>query len=730
VGEFNGARTRPAARAIALAALAVGLLTVPSASTVGPPAPAPDLHPGWIASTSEAVPTVGLSIGGTEYPPEGSTDSNLDGLWGPVPSTCQLFPEWYSWFLPAPSSARGTFLTPALPDTSFAPATLAAGPAEVGLRATADVACGGANRTVEALAFANVSANPPPAIVNLSASPAATTAPASVNLSGVILGGRAPYLLGVAWGDGSFSNESLPVAGPFLLSHPYGPGTFAPRVAVRDAERLDVRVHLAIPIEVTNSTALTILASQPLAEVGQPVGFRGVVERPPTNLGIDLGCGPSVRVPVGANITNLTCTPVAPGTLDATLEVLAPYPDGDQEVTRVQPVAPAVALTLRAMDPSVDVGTPAYLVVQLTGGVPPFHVTCSAGGDVLLNLSNASSDGSFLVPWRPLVAGAVLLAGTITDALGAVGTAPWARAIVSPTPRLTLGANESVSTRSTRVIVQGGLQGGAGPVRWSLTSSLSPFNGTVPYGENATGGLAWTAYFAEEGLTNLTVGVLDAALTYLTASLPVGLPPAPVLSSLHLEATPMPGAPAVLWVNWTGGVPPYELWVNSTAGMEWNGSAPTAGTVSIPLPNEPAGNVTLSVAVADARGYGASGNLTEFFAARPASGTIRVAESNPVPWAIGALLGAIALAFAVGRRWRRERAPSVPAPDAARVLEELLRPAEGADRLTIEMMAEEEGVPLETVQSTIDRLVREGRIRSESEPGGGEVLAWETLSDP
>jgi hypothetical protein len=136
------------------------------------------------------------------------------------------------------------------------------------------------------------------------------------------------------------------------------------------------------------------------------------------------------------------------------------------------------------------------------------------------------------------------------------------------------------------------------------------------------------------------------------------------------------------------------------------------------------------VAVADARGYRASGNLTEFFAARPASGTIRVAESNPVPWAIGALLGAIALAFAVGRRWRRERAPSVPAPDAARVLEELLRPAEGADRLTIEMMAEEEGVPLETVQSTIDRLVREGRIRSESEPGGGEVLAWETLSDP
>jgi DNA-binding IscR family transcriptional regulator len=39
-------------------------------------------------------------------------------------------------------------------------------------------------------------------------------------------------------------------------------------------------------------------------------------------------------------------------------------------------------------------------------------------------------------------------------------------------------------------------------------------------------------------------------------------------------------------------------------------------------------------------------------------------------------------------------------------------------------MAEEEGVPLETVQGTLDRLIREGRVRSETDPGGGEVLAW------
>jgi len=60
----------------------------------------------------------------------------------------------------------------------------------------------------------------------------------------------------------------------------------------------------------------------------------------------------------------------------------------------------------------------------------------------------------------------------------------------------------------------------------------------------------------------------------------------------------------------------------------------------------------------------------------------------------------------------------------------LLLPADGADRLTIEMMAEEQGIPLESVRTTIDRLIQEGRIRSEVDAGGGEVLAWENAIAP
>jgi hypothetical protein len=97
---------------------------------------------------------------------------------------------------------------------------------------------------------------------------------------------------------------------------------------------------------------------------------------------------------------------------------------------------------------------------------------------------------------------------------------------------------------------------------------------------------------------------------------------------------------------------------------------------------------------------------------------------------VGAVLAAVLAAFLVARVLRRTRSPDPPPPDPVEVLEGLIRPADGADRLTIEMLAEEEGVPLEMVRTTIDRLIREGRIRSESEPGGGEVLAWEAPSDP
>ena len=60
----------------------------------------------------------------------------------------------------------------------------------------------------------------------------------------------------------------------------------------------------------------------------------------------------------------------------------------------------------------------------------------------------------------------------------------------------------------------------------------------------------------------------------------------------------------------------------------------------------------------------------------------------------------------------------------------IIEPAEGAERFTVELLAEEAGIPLAMVRSTIDRLVSEGTVRSESGADGEEVLSWSPEPTP
>ena len=58
------------------------------------------------------------------------------------------------------------------------------------------------------------------------------------------------------------------------------------------------------------------------------------------------------------------------------------------------------------------------------------------------------------------------------------------------------------------------------------------------------------------------------------------------------------------------------------------------------------------------------------------------------------------------------------------MLKRIIEPADGAERFTVELLAEEAGVPLSIVRSTIDRLVGEGKVLAESGADGEEVLSW------
>jgi hypothetical protein len=730
VGEFESARVRLAASVIALATLTVGLAVGPavSAPTEWHHVPAGGEVVGKLDPAVSTPPR--LSIEGAQFPPEGSTETDLRAVWGSVPPGCSLHPEWFSWFLPSPSSAEGTFATPGLADTAFVPASLLGGIAEAGLRSVAEVQCPAGNQTVSDLAFTNVTSNLPPSLTNLSVSPSASRAPDPVNLTGTATGGRPPYLFGVAWGDGSFTNLSLQGAGPFRVAHTFGPGTFWPHVALRDTERLDVRANLSVPVEVDNRTALTIVAARPLAEVGRSAEFEGVVERPETHLGIGMACAATVNLTIGSNVTNLSCTPVAPGTLDISLEVLGPYPQADVLVTREQPVAAPVSISLRALDPADDVGVPTFLEVTVAGGVPPFQISVGAGALALCNGSTVVSDGPSLVPWTPGTKGLTPLTAEVVDALGAPASAPPARVTVDPAPQLLVPSNATVLPSSTLVEVAPTVDGGSGPQFWWVTTSLSPVNESLPFGATTTGSFAWSGSYVVEGATAVTVNVVDGALDYLTRSVSIALPEAPTVGSVVLTPESEQGQSPLVVVNLSGGVPPFVVWLNASNRSLWNGTESGSGPFSIPLPPGMTGPVQWTVVVIDARGEPAAASLSTDVPSPRAAPSSGASESDPAPYVVGAVLAAVLAAFLLARVLRRTRSPDPPPPDPVEVLEGLIRPADGADRLTIEMLAEEEGVPLEMVRTTIDRLIREGRIRSESEPGGGEVLAWEAPSDP
>jgi hypothetical protein len=108
---------------------------------------------------------------------------------------------------------------------------------------------------------------------------------------------------------------------------------------------------------------------------------------------------------------------------------------------------------------------------------------------------------------------------------------------------------------------------------------------------------------------------------------------------------------------------------------------------------------------------------------------VEVSGGDSAPWIVGVFLGVTGLALVVARLRRRGPPAETPPSDPELVLERLISPSDGVDRFTIELLAEEEGVPIAVVRATLDRLIADGRVRSESDPDGGEVLAWEFPSD-
>jgi hypothetical protein len=706
-------------------ALLAALLLSPSFAVARPPRTTPT--EGVRAAAAPANLTVSdpqLTIQLPVLPRVGTNNATLDAVWGAVPSGCGLQSEWTAWFLPVSTAAAGYFASPDAAQTLFVPVGWNSETSEVGVRSAADLYCGAQSRTVEAAAFSNVTTFPTLRLTNLSVDPSATAVPGRVQLTGWVEGGQAPYVLGVDWGDRTSTDQMLNVSGSFVVLHTYGEGTFQPRVGLTDSNRVNGEGVVPEPVEVGNGTVLAIKSSLPVAEVGIPVSFQGSVQRPMARYESGIACGANPILLPAQVITSVTCTPTDAGALGVTFAVGTPALTIVSQVTREQPVAGALALHVRPIAPSLDAGTPTYVLVTIVGGVPPFQVRCGSLNGSLSSRAGAPADGAFLVPWTPPSAGAAGLTGSVTDSLGATATAPGVKLVVAAPPYLIEQANATIGFVATAVTFQATALGGSPPLLWGLESNFPPATESPAAGGTVNGSFAWSGSFLAEGVATLTWEVEDAAGAVLTGATSVALPARPTV-----EVWPMPydssgsSGPALL-VTVDGGVLPFSLWVNSSGSGVWNGSESSSGPYAVPLSSDAPGLANLSIVLVDARGVRVSvyASLTV-----PELGSVPVRGPGPnlTPWVVGvALTGAVG-GIALARWRRRPPPPESPPPDPEALLEGLLRPADGADRLTIELMAEEEGVSLETVRSTLDRLIREGRVRSESDPDGGEVLAWE-----
>jgi hypothetical protein len=712
----------------AAAALAVLLLANPFGLEVIPSRPqfVRD-DPGLLGAT---MPIVGPELF-VEVPPsdlQGTTTSTVEAVWGGSPAGCILVPGWFSWFLPPGAPARGTLQDPGAALAAFVPATVTSGPSEVGVRSASEISCGTSNWSVTRTAYGNVTTYPPLSLTDLSVGPSGTAVPGPVNLSGDLEGGRPPYHMVVGWGDGASTTLAPTAPGPFRLPHTFPLGTFRPGVTVSDAYGQATDAAVPEPVEASNGTVLAIRASLPLAEVGFPVDFTGTVLRASSPLGVALGCSPSVEVPPRANLTKVTCHPSTAGFLSVTFKYATLSAASSQEKTLDEPVAAPVAIVVQPALPAADVGVPTFVRVTVSGGVPPFNVSCSSAAGPFASLSSVPTDGSFLVPWTPPAAGPSALTGSVRDSLGGAAAGPWSEVWVQPPLNLSLHANATMSANLTTVGVAGTVTGGSNGSLWAVTADPVPVQGGFPSGTVVGGRFDWAASYVQEGVAGLDVTLLDLAGDFVhgTVTTALPLPPTVNVSTLSPSGGPLPALRILLDV--AGGIPPFSVWVNSSWGDRWNGSDPTPGSWAVDVPLGHAGEANLALTLVDARGDRTNAHIAAHVSEAP-RGASGPSAALWLPLAGVVLVGVIGGTLAAVRWRRRDPQADLPPLDPEAVLERLIAPADGADRLTIELMAEEAGVPLATAHATVDRLVADGRIRSESDPDGGEVLAWSNQRD-
>ncbi len=702
--------------------------------TASPPA-SPD--PLRVASSAPAAPAPQLEVDPpTWWMPAGNSTA-LTAAWvDPVPG-CGLAPLWFRWSFPRPT-VEGTLNSTTNGTVTFVATSSETGTTTVRVRSAALLDCGGNRSAVLGMGEANITVVAPLALANLSIVPGAARVDGPATLEGTVVGGMPPYVLRVAWGDGTVSSTPVAAPGPFAIGHAFPAGTFRPQIVATDAAGLVADGSPNGALTASNSTAVGLVASSTAVDVGFPVSFTATVLDAPNDSGTGWSCGleaTAVRAS-DANATSFSCEFSDPGSAPVLFEVLPPIPDFSATATLIESVAPLP--TLSAVSPALtaEVGQPCAVTFNVTGGVAPFRVEWHELGTPVDGVLSVASDGRVLLPLTPEIPGSLQLVAQLVDADGATTSNATTEFVVDPALNATAGSARTLTREGAELALAGSVRTGAPPFLWVVSPAPVPANGTVDTGTLASAGpFTWQGNYSLEGWATLTWIVVDAAGGF--SSTTVVAEAVPPFAGTVTAAPGDPTAPGTfdLDVALAGGLPPFRLDVTASDGTTWNRTIASDGATNLTFTLGSGGSIGLEGNLTDA--LGAVVPWTDEVSVPAPAAPAAPPTPSPSPPPAGpsllaaGLVGAVVLGGGVGalclRRRRRGRSVVPAPPDPVAVLRRIIEPSDGADRGTVELLAEEAGIPLEDVRATIDRLIADRTLRSETDPDGEDVLSW---SDP
>jgi len=681
----------------------------------------------------------------------------LRAVWLAELPDCSVVPLWYSWST-GDGNATGFLNSTIGSTTMFTADSFDSGTVSVLAHSGAELDCGKGQTVINRSSEANVSIVVPLSLSTVELGPNPIVPGETAVLQGTIVGGQPPYQVEIMWGDGTNSLLVLRTTGAFLVDHLFPAGQYVPSLQASDSGGDVTNTSVDEVISVGSGLEVAVVPASSVTEVGVPTEFAGIIVNPPpgaitlfdcSNASSDLASAG----PLSSNETSFSCTFNAPGTAEVLFGAYSPRPGGPSaSVVLYESVVPLPSVSIRPIQAVGEVGGIAHVPVVVRGGAMPISLTWNLSGNRSGGEETLRADGGGVISIALGIAGEFAVGARVSDARGSQNIDDTASIRVNPALESNASGDSTLRSYGAVVTIDGNALSGCLPIAWWVVPSIAPGNESEANGSLGNDDdFAWTGSFAREGNLSVQVAVVDGCGATWNAKLMVAL--VPLLSAI-ISAAPGPlvsEEPVLLdlWIG--GGLPPFHLVVNASDNESWNRTLPTDGEFRCVLPTHANQSLGIDVLLADSLGGVVRADLSIVFvsppdptnpppsAPVPPPSTTPTSSGNATNAASVNLVGVVALVLTpVGagvallllrhRRGRRD-SHNGPGVDPEAVLKRIIEPADGAERFTVELLAEEAGVPLGIVRSTIDRLVTDGKVFAESGADGEEVLSWSHDTD-